>query len=738
MKIGLMLIIVTTLILSGFGVWQYRHLKSERTAWLTDLSNQVTERLADNLPLPMWDMHETGVEKVIRSEMRDRNIAAIIVRDHKERIYVGMQRGDRWQIIPVIKEISGDFITNDEDIIEQDVRLGDVTIHITPRFVREELRKGVRGIVITVVILDIVLFLVLSFGLRKMIVRPVSQILETASAISMGDFTHEVKVHQQDEIGKLADAFRQMQESIARVLGEVRGLTSAIGEGQLKQRGDSESFCGGWRELIEGTNNVIDAFITPFELTSEYIEKISKGIIPERIEGQSRGDFRKIENNLNILIDSTNSVTQIAEDIAAGNIAADVRERSENDRLMQALNRMIQKIREIMNETETMIQAVGRDELDIRGNAQAFEGGWRELVVGINDLINGLSHAISTAAEVSMELELAKKMHAVQERLIQSEKLAALGNLIAGVSHEINTPIGAIRASAGNITDSLHKILDQFPLVFQILSKDRQKDFFALIKKSSESEAVLSSREERRLRRTLTGKLEEQGVEDAYTVADTFTDMGIYDNTESFLPLLRHPESGSVLETAYNISSLMKNARNIAVATDRASKVTFALKSYAHFDRDGEMILSELSGGIETVLTLYHNQLKQGIEVIRNYEKFPPVPCYPDELNQVWTNIIHNAIQAMDNQGKLEIDVRQKKGDAVVTVTDTGKGIPEDIREKIFDPFFTTKPAGEGSGLGLHIVKKIIDKHNGKIRVESEPGRTAFSFFIPVSPNVGK
>jgi len=78
----------------------------------------------------------------------------------------------------------------------------------------------------------------------------------------------------------------------------------------------------------------------------------------------------------------------------------------------------------------------------------------------------------------------------------------------------------------------------------------------------------------------------------------------------------------------------------------------------------------------------------------------------------------------------------RKKGDAVVTVTDTGKGIPEDIREKIFDPFFTTKPAGEGSGLGLHIVKKIIDKHNGKIRVESGPGRTAFSFFIPVSPNV--
>lgn len=141
---------------------------------------------------------------------------------------------------------------------------------------------------------------------------------------------------------------------------------------------------------------------------------------------------------------------------------------------------------------------------------------------------------------------------------------------------------------------------------------------------------------------------------------------------------------------------------------------------------------SDLTGGIETVLTLYQNQMKHGIEVIRNFEELPSVLCYPDELNQVWTNLVHNAIQAMENKGTLQIDVRSRNDRAVVTVTDSGNGIPDEIRERIFEPFFTTKPAGEGSGLGLDIVRKIIEKHRGEIRVESEPGKTAFSVILPI------
>jgi signal transduction histidine kinase len=208
--------------------------------------------------------------------------------------------------------------------------------------------------------------------------------------------------------------------------------------------------------------------------------------------------------------------------------------------------------------------------------------------------------------------------------------------------------------------------------------------------------------------------------------------MGIYDCPEDFLPLLKHSESPFVLHTAYNLSRLQKSAANIATAADRASKVVFALKSYARFDHSGEKVLTHIEETVETVLTLYHNHLKHGIEVIRRFEKIPPVRCYPDELNQVWTNLIHNAIQAMGGKGTLEIDLFQRNNETAVVFTDSGKGIPEEVKNRIFEPFFTTKAAGEGSGLGLHIVKKIIDKHRGKIEIESEPGRTAFRVMIPV------
>src|ERR687885_2740019 len=161
---------------------------------------------------------------------------------------------------------------------------------------------------------------------------------------------------------------------------------------------------------------------------------------------------------------------------------------------------------------------------------------------------------------------------------------------------------------------------------------------------------------------------------------------------------------------------LVRSTRTITTATDRAAKVVFALKSYARYEHSGEKVQAQITEGIESILTLYHSQFKQGVEVIRNYsELLPSILCYPDELNQVWTNIIHNALQAMDYQGALTIDVTTIDQQAHISITDSGKGIPPEIKSRIFEPFFTTKPPGEGSGLGLDIVKKIIEKHDGKI-----------------------
>jgi signal transduction histidine kinase len=148
-------------------------------------------------------------------------------------------------------------------------------------------------------------------------------------------------------------------------------------------------------------------------------------------------------------------------------------------------------------------------------------------------------------------------------------------------------------------------------------------------------------------------------------------------------------------------------------------------------------VQADLAEGLELVLTLYHNQLKHGVEIIRHYEDVPLVSCYPDELNQVWTNLLHNAVQAMEGRGTLELAVSRQDGHVSVQITDSGCGIPEDVQQKIFEPFFTTKPVGEGLGLSLAICSQIIvQRHQGELECSTLPDKgTQFTIRLPLGKN---
>lgn len=304
---------------------------------------------------------------------------------------------------------------------------------------------------------------------------------------------------------------------------------------------------------------------------------------------------------------------------------------------------------------------------------------------------------------------------------------------MAGIAHEINTPLGAIRASINNIASGLQTSMIQLPQLLQKLSPGQEVEFIALLTAACQLHPYLSTRETRQLKRSLTQELKSQDMEDPDALADSLVQMGITDNLTDFLPLLRSEHRELVLETANHLSSQFRNSENINVAVDRAAKIIYALKSYARQDSSGEKIKTNITENIDIILTLYHNQIKQRIELIQNYQPVPEILCYPEELSQVWTNLIHNAIQAMNYKGTLQINVFQQDQSVVVQVIDSGVGISPEIQEKIFEPFFTTKPAGEGSGLGLDIVSKIIKKHGGQIAVSSQPGQTAFSVFLPIS-----
>jgi two-component system NtrC family sensor kinase len=320
-----------------------------------------------------------------------------------------------------------------------------------------------------------------------------------------------------------------------------------------------------------------------------------------------------------------------------------------------------------------------------------------------------------------------------QEQLVQSEKMAALGQLIAGVAHEINTPLGAIKASIGNLNYSLDKALNELPSLITKHSAEELNLFIKILELANHGSPNISSREKRKYRKEIAKVLSNNNIDSPNLIADIFIYLHIFEKYNQIIDLFKSEKSLEILNSAKNFASIQKNTHTILLAVEKATKVVFALKKYVHRDAVGEKVPADIIDGIETVLTLYHNQLKQGIEVIRNYDELPKISCHEDEMNQVWTNLIHNAIHAMDYKGILKISAKNNVDSITISFTDNGSGIEKDIQDKIFEPFFTTKKQGEGSGMGLDIVKKIIEKHDGKITFKSELGKgTEFIINLPV------
>lgn len=327
----------------------------------------------------------------------------------------------------------------------------------------------------------------------------------------------------------------------------------------------------------------------------------------------------------------------------------------------------------------------------------------------------------------------------VEALVHQREKLVALGALSAGLAHELNNPAAAGRRAAGDLRDTVQRLrtglgaLGAAGVEPAVLT--RLADLAGQAAEQARTAQPLSSVEASDREDELGDWLDGRDVADGWQLASTLVEAGV---DSAFLERLEEAAGPDTFQPGLRWVVDLLTATSLTTSledtTHRISELVGAVKDYTWRDRAAVQTV-DVHDGLESTLTMLGNKLKQGVEVQRDYDRsLPQVRVYPGELNQVWTNLIDNAVDAMDGHGTLRVTTSRDGEFLLVELGDDGPGIPADVQPRIFEPFFTTKDVGKGTGLGLDISYRIVtDRHHGRLTFTSTPGDTRFSVRIPLS-----
>ncbi len=320
----------------------------------------------------------------------------------------------------------------------------------------------------------------------------------------------------------------------------------------------------------------------------------------------------------------------------------------------------------------------------------------------------------------------------------QQEKMAALGKLSAGLAHELNNPAAAARRAASQMRETLVIIQTEALKLSRLLSPDQLDQVAAFQKAALEAAShppILDSLSQSEREDEINGWLDDQQVPDGWQIAPTLVESGLdrawLDGLAAVTGLAALPDVLRWLEASLTGTSLLIQLEQ---STDRISTLVKAIKEYSYMDQ-APLQEIDIHNGLESALNMMGYKLRKGVSVIREYDRsLPRINAFGSELNQVWTNLLDNAVDAMHGEGLIWVRTRQEDGQLVVEIADNGPGVPPEIQTRIFEPFFTTKGVGEGTGLGLDTVYRIVvNRHKGEIKLISQPGDTRFVVRLPFS-----
>jgi len=344
---------------------------------------------------------------------------------------------------------------------------------------------------------------------------------------------------------------------------------------------------------------------------------------------------------------------------------------------------------------------------------------------------------LSTCQSIAQDIfrSAANRMRNLEGYSQQREKLASLGTMAAGLAHELNNPAAAARRAAAH----LQQTTDKIQVFLKRLSKALGPEHWQHLLNAAQDATTRNPPELDHLTRsdradTIASWLNTHGVADGWDMAPTFVNAGLdlpwWNKLAEKIPPASYADALGWLEARLSLKSLVGE---IEQSTGRIAELVKAVKSYSYMDQS-PMQEVDIHEGIESTLTMLGHKLKN-VTLIRAFDRsVPRIMAYGSELNQVWTNLIDNAIAAVNGAGKICIGTSLEDNQLVVEIVDNGLGIPPEVQARMFEPFFTTKSVGTGTGLGLVISNRIVgNRHGGEIEFESRPGETRFKVRLPIN-----